>query len=238
MNSERRKTFLVCSRCGIATVHTLQCSAESDVESWDADGYRIHKPATYNVFQCEGCLQVSMYIWSAFHRPDSEFGEQIYPQLLQEIEGVPVAVLQAYLQATQTRSHSNTAYAVLARKVLEAIAKDREIKERNLAHAMSVMSTRGDIPPLLAEAVALIRTFGNTAAHEIGADINEIHAQMIQKFLAILIDYLYTAPAALLEFKLLLGIETADSTPPNTSIESMACDIPSSSIMSNVKLPQ
>lgn len=210
MNEVRRKTFLLCSRCSLATVHTLQCSSESDFEHYDAEGYRMVEPATYNVFQCDGCTQVSMYIWSAFHSPESEFGEQAYPPLLKEIPGVPSAVQFAYHQAEHVKSHSNAAYVVLARKVLEVIAKNRGIAERNLAHAMSVMAARGDIPPLLAEAATLIRTFGNAAAHESGAAINGIHVQMIEKFLAVLIEYLYIAPAALREFKYILGIESDD----------------------------
>ena len=211
MNSERRKSFLICRRCNNSTIHTLQCSSESDIEFHDAEGYRMHEIAKYNVFQCEGCTRVSMYIWSPFHSSYSEFGEQVYPPLLQEIEGVPRAVMLAYQQAEQIRLHSTAAYAVLARKVLEAIAKDWGINENNLSTALSTLAAKGKIPPTLAEAATLIRTFGNAAAHECGTTINWIHLEMIEKFLAVLIEYLYTAPAALREFKFFLDIENEES---------------------------
>jgi hypothetical protein len=152
-----------------------------------------------------------MYIWSPFHSPYSEFGEQVYPPLLQEIEGVTRAVMLAYQQAEQIRLHSTAGYAVLARKVLEAITKDWGINENNLSTALSILAAKGKLPPILVEAATLIRTFGNAAAHESGTTINWIHVDMIEKFLAALIAYLYTDPAALREFKLILEIENEES---------------------------
>lgn len=72
------------------------------------------------------------------------------------------------------------------------------------------MAERGDIPPLLAEAATLIRTFGNAAAHDTASAITGTHTQMIEKFLAVLVEYLYVAPAALREFKFILALETDD----------------------------
>lgn len=126
------QTFLVCDRCNVATIHTLLNSSDSDVEHYDAEGYRLHLPATYSTFRCNGCTRVSLFLWSPFHNPHSEFGEQVFPPSLQEAQGMPGAVQLAYRQAEQVRRHSNEAYAILARKVLEAIVKDYGIGNRNL----------------------------------------------------------------------------------------------------------
>src|SRR5687767_3165105 len=112
MVQERRQTFLVCDRCGKATIHTLLCSEESDVESNDADGYLGIEPATYNVLRCNGCTRISLYIWSAFHRPDTEFGEREYPAWGNKYR-LPSAVQLAFFDAERVKHHSDGAYAIM-----------------------------------------------------------------------------------------------------------------------------
>jgi Domain of unknown function (DUF4145) len=152
-----------------------------------------------------------VYIWSHFHSPHSEFGEQTYPPSVAEESGIPHTVREAYREAERVKQHSNVAYAILARRVLEVIAKERGVSERNLSRAMSVLAIRGEIPPILSEAATLIRTFGNVSAHSSVEKINGMHVEMIEKFLEVLVQYLYVAPAALDGFKSLLDIEPDDS---------------------------
>jgi len=208
MSSASTQTFLVCSRCDIATIHTLLCITDSDYEYFDADGYKGIEPATYRVFRCDGCTRVSVYIWSAFHDPQSQFGEQDYPADSVDVPGAPTNVRIAYKQAAQVKSHSKVAYLVLARRVLDAIVKDRCPKERNLSRALKSLAAKDDIPPMLAEAANHIRLFGNMAAHESDRSFNEIHVQMIEKFLDVLVEYLYITPNAFHEFKALLDLES------------------------------
>jgi hypothetical protein len=210
MSREDRKTFLICHRCDTGTVHTLLCSAESDVKHFDADGYALHEPATYSLFRCDGCTRISVYLRSAFHSPTSDFGELEYPRDFNDLPSAPPAVRTAYRQAERVRTHSNVAYAVLARKVLETIALDRGVEERNLSRSLTVLAARGEVPPLLAEAAHHIRAFGNAAAHESDAEITELHAQMIEWFLATLVEYVYSAPAALRQFKAMLDLESGE----------------------------
>lgn len=217
MSTPSRQTFLICDRCGVATVHTLLCSADSDFEYLDAEGHKGFEPATYSFFQCNGCTRVSLYIWSALHRPPSEFGEQDYPKAPSELGGVPATVRMAYEQAQEAKSHSKLAYAMLARRVLDVIAKDRCPEERNLSRALGVLARNAEIPPVLAEAAKHIRLFGNSATHEAEASFNEMHVRMIETFLAAMVDYLYTMPSTLHEFKMLLDLDgqeqTHDSSP-------------------------
>ena len=123
-----------------------------------------------------------------------------------EVRGAPALVRLAYAQAEKIKPHSKVGYAVLARRVLETIAKDRCADEKNLSRALGILAARGEIPSTLADAANHIRLFGNAAAHEASMQINEIHVQMIDKLLATLLDHLYTSPAELYEFKGLLGL--------------------------------
>jgi Domain of unknown function (DUF4145) len=211
MTEKARKTFLLCGRCGNASVHTLLCSEDSAFRYCDADGFFHHEPATYHIFSCNGCTGISVYIWSCFHSPHSEFGQRTYPPSVAEESEIPYIVRDAYREAERVKQHSNVAYAILARRVLEVIAKERGVAERNLSRAMAVLANRGEIPPILAEAATLIRIFGNVSAHSSVEKINGIHVEMIEKFLEVLVQYLYVAPAALEGFKFLLGIEADGS---------------------------
>lgn len=210
MNEAQRRTFHGCRRCGSATVHTVVCSEESDFRHCDIEGFFHHEPATYSVFRCDGCTEISVYIWSAFHNPESEFGQLIYPPRIGEEPEIPDLVRKAYQEAEAVRWHSNSAYAVLARKVLEIIAKDRGVTEHNLSRSLSVLAERGEIPPLLAKATTLIRTFGNAGAHSSENNITGIHVEMIEQFLEVLMQHIYIAPAALRLFKTLLETEDND----------------------------
>lgn len=205
-----RKTLLVCSRCSSTTIHSLLCSEESEVQYLNGEGIYNYEPGTYSLLRCDGCRQISVYVWSPFHNPGSEFGEKTYPADMVLSSAVPKLVRTIYLQAEKIKQHSTIAYAILARKVLEEIIKERGIAERNLAQGMSILAKRGEIPPFLAEAATLIRIFGNTAAHASEEHIDGLHVLMIEKFLATLIEYLYEAPATLNEFKVLLEMEHND----------------------------
>lgn len=211
MADDERRTFLICCRCGLATIHLLLCSEESDYRYFDADGFYAHEPATYNVFRCDGCTQITMYIWSALHSPGSEFGERTYPEVVAQDPGIPCDIASAYRAAERVKRHSNDAYAIMARKVLELIARDQGVRVRSLSKAMSILAGTGVIPPLLAEAATLIRTFGNTAAHSSEPTLNALHVSLIEKFLHVLIEYVYVAPAALHEFKVLLDIDSNEA---------------------------
>jgi Domain of unknown function (DUF4145) len=207
MPATTRRTFLVCTRCTQATIHSLLNFEESDFKSCSADGFVSHEPATYHFFRCDGCTQISVYIWSALHSPYSEFGELIYPRRFIDGITLPDSVKVAYVEAEKIRPHSVTAYAVLSRKVLEVIANERGINERNLSRALEVLAATNQIPPVLAEAATLIRVFGNVGAHSGGGELNGLHAEMIGQFLELIVQYVYEAPAALHNFKCLLGLD-------------------------------
>lgn len=207
MAKKRRKSFLACPYCNNSTAHTLLCSEYSDFRHYDSEGFLIHEPATFNLFRCNGCIMISMYIWSALHNPYTEFGKLIYPDNGVKECGVPDAVETAYIEADRIKWHSNAGYAVLARKVLEIIVKDRGITARNLANALTVLADRGEIPPLLVEAANLIRIFGNTGAHSSIEKISGTHVQMIEMFLETLIKHIYITPSELKIFKIMLDVD-------------------------------
>lgn len=209
MDKEHFQTALVCNRCGAATRHNLLCEAESDYEYSDVDGLRNSEPAIYRVFRCCGCMQIAVYIWSHLHSPHTDFGECCFPR--EGVEGgLPQEVKAVYLAAKRVKYLSNAAHALMARRVLETVAKDRGITRRNLADALVQLVEREKIPPTLAEALTLIRLFGNASAHDNGVEINSLHTEMADKFLDVLLDHIYYLPGEIGMFKLLVGIDSGD----------------------------
>lgn len=205
MHESRENKFLTCDRCGGATIHSLLCVEESDVEYTDADGYSNVEPAVYRVFSCNGCRRISLYVWSHLHSPHTEVGEREYPTVKLQ-SGLPPSVQSAYMEAKGVKNGSDAAYAIMVRRVLEIVTLDRGIRCRNLALSLSELIKREQLPPALAEAVTLMRTFGNTAAHNKDQAINRLHTDMMERLLDALLEHIYMIPADIAMFKLLVGI--------------------------------
>lgn len=198
------QNFLRCERCSAVTAQTLLFAVESDIEVRDIEGYCSHEWAMYHLFRCDKCAGVSLFLLSPLHSPALEFGELVYPTPANEWLEIPQTVRAAYREAEKVKYHSTVAYVMLARRVLEAIAKERGMTDRTLARALSRLTSKGVIPPLLAEAAALIRTLGNAGAHSGHDDFDGSHVAMIETFLPALLEYLYVTPVTLAGFKSLL----------------------------------
>lgn len=203
--------WLRCERCDTITSHNQQFSIESDVEIRDVESYLFREFAIYRLFLCGRCMGISLFLWSPFHDPGSEFGESVYPPRRNDWSGIPESVRVAYLEAEKVKYHSTIAYVILARRVLAVIARERGITDRSLAQALTRLASEGYVPPSLIEAAALIRSFGNIGAHSIADELDGMHVAMIETFLPALMEHLYVIPSSLIAFKHILGIETDDS---------------------------
>jgi len=200
----KRKTFLFCSRCGKASVHILLSSVSSDERRCSADGHVHHEPSTYFLFQCAGCIGISLYIWSALHQPESEFGECTYPLCESDNDAIPVKVALAYRDAEKVRFQSTNAYAVMVRRVLETIAEEQGIKTPNLFDAMSQLCSKSIMPSYVVEAIKWLRRLGNEGAHAGKTKLDGVDNEVIASSLSIVIQHFYIFPAQVQLFKYLL----------------------------------
>lgn len=208
----KRKTYLFCQHCGHASLHTLISSVASDERCCSADGYVHHEPCTYSLFQCGACIGISLYIWSALHLPESEFGERVYPVNDLDNTAIPATVLLAYGEAEKIRFQSTNAYAAMARCVLETIAEEQGIRSSSLFHSMSQLCPEGTTPLYLADAINWLRKTGNEGAHVSKTKLEGVHNDMIASFLQIVVQHFYIFPAELRMFKYLLEPTEEDAT--------------------------
>ena len=94
----------------------------------------------------------------------------------------------------------------MVRRVLEAVSRDRGINSRSLATSLSELVRKEQISPQLAEAINIMRTFGNASAHNPDRPMNEHHVSIIERFLDALLEHVYLLSADIDFFKQLENI--------------------------------
>jgi hypothetical protein len=203
--------LMSCRHCGDLALHTLLLEHEFAVKYVDAEGYAMTEPATYAVLTCELCSELSLYLKSNLHYPESELGEVAYPVVSVDTDSLPPSIAKAYNDALSVKQKSKVAFLVLGRRVLEEVARDQGVWRGNLARSIETLLSAGKLSPLLADASNLIRAFGNQAAHAGIGTFNEHHVDMADQFLHLLINYLYIAPAQLTMYKHLLDVQQDDA---------------------------
>lgn len=130
----------------------------------------------------------------------------VYPRVADYDDAVPSAVQKIYHQAISCKQQSPLAFAILIRKALEAICDERGVekgkrKERNLSVRLQKLIAKAQIPPILAKMTDVLRTLGNTAAHDAPDDVTVPMTWAIDDFFQAIVEYVYVAPSKLAEFE-------------------------------------
>lgn len=168
------------------------------------DGSLSLMHATYNVAKCETCSEVLVYSSTDEAPEETEntfYGNLLYPIFPGEMKGVPETVRQIYEETVRVKSISPIAFVVLARRLLEEICLDKNTKKKNLAENLKELVSRGELPPVLADASDLIRFIGNAGAHASKTKITVPQTWAVSDFLKVIIEYLYVAPHKINDFK-------------------------------------
>jgi hypothetical protein len=186
---------LDCDTCGRKTPQTrngLASSTEQIEDFYGEDTAPLDIQWNYLFTQCDVCEDVSLYASNNF-----SFEEvRIYPQK-KELSGIPKDIQMTYQEAKKVKNISPTAFAVMARRTLEAICIDQSAEGKNLKDKLDNLSSRGIIPATLARMSHVLRGFGNAGAHA-GSEKVTIHeAHVMEDFLLAVIEYVYIAPAKL-----------------------------------------
>jgi hypothetical protein len=155
------------------------------------------------VVVCETCDHVLLYENMGDQLGNSEFesAELEYPKGGRLSIDVPQTIRGVYDEAARIKEIAPNAFAVQVRRALEALCEDRAAKGRSLAERLKELSTRAEIPPVLAEMTDVLRLIGNMGAHGIGETVHPLQANAIDEFFKAVIEYVYVAPAKLRAFK-------------------------------------
>jgi len=63
------------------------------------------------------------------------------------------------------------------------------------------LAKKGEIPPVLVEITTVLRTLGNSGAHNTDQKVTVPMTWQMDKFFRTLVEYVYVAPARIEEFK-------------------------------------
>jgi hypothetical protein len=176
--------------------------------TWYSEDDRAHRdgPDMWTAFcLCETCDAPVLYDGIDPRELDQSWSPLVYPRVPEFGSEVPATVRKIYAQASRCKEPSPLAFAILIRKALEAICDDRGIekgagKKHDLYHRLNALVARGDIPPTLAKMSDVLRTIGNTAAHDAPDEVTAPMTWAIDDFFQAIIEYVYIAPAKLAKF--------------------------------------
>jgi hypothetical protein len=170
-----------------------------------ADGPAIRD--RYVLFSCPACEHPFLVVSRAEEEvgPDEWTGPDwkvLFPGGGFELRGVPDTIALSYGEAAVCfRAGASTAAAVMCRRALEAICKDKGVTKRNLAANLKALQDQGTIDARLYEWADALRIVGNDAAHNVDEFMSKEDAKDGLDFTRAIIEYVYTFTDAFEKFK-------------------------------------
>ena len=165
------------------------------------------KKLNFDTLECANCKGYVMVLWSA-----SEYGNRIHdyhvlpwPSRLENYpEYWPEAIGRYWLQAQRNTQDENwDAASVMARSALQIALRDHQANGNSLKQEIDDLASKGILPPTMQEWANHIRELGNDSAHpNLEQDpTNPQDTYDIVKFLTFLLEYLYTFPHQIQQYR-------------------------------------
>ncbi|MBM4053348.1 MAG: DUF4145 domain-containing protein [Planctomycetes bacterium] len=158
----------VCPHCGNKTPHKSVFSHSYVGDWYGSDGTLAEDPPTshYSGYSCATCGDLSIY-----ESHDYDAGEElVFPSDVHLDPSIPEIVASNYRESKRVQKVSPNAFAVLIRRSLEALCDDRGVAQGTLHARLKSLAEKGEIPPVLVEVTDVLRTLGNSGAHNTDQD--------------------------------------------------------------------
>lgn len=180
---------------------------------WSADG-----DFWTRAYRCDSCGAASVaktpYDLGADYRHFDECDEY-FEGLDADIEWLPATVLGRRFEDVPSfigdaASEAYACYSIrsyraailLARSVVEAVAKDRGVTDGPLVEKIDALEAQRVISPLMKDTAHAIRVVGNEMAHgDFVAAVDEEECDDVLNFMSALLDAVYQQPAKLTRFR-------------------------------------
>lgn len=208
-----KQQLINCQHCGNKApswvIYTGICVDSDDEERAGQNAFRVK----YWLTKCSTCTDISLYATNSEYGSLEEFdlAELCYPHKQIFGSGVPKSVLQEYDEAAKVEKISTNAYAVMLRRALEAVCKDKKAKGKSLHNMLLDLADKKIIPDKLAEISQTLRTLGNTGAHHGDTEIDKHEVRIMKEFFISMIEYVYVAPRKLERLKRSIARKTAEA---------------------------
>ena len=149
----------------------------------------------YEILECPACDGVT-FQRGYFH---DQFPEEwqpvvLYPTEAKKVDGLPTEIERAYAAALAVKGIEAHAFAVLVRRLLEMICRDKGAQGRSLFEQLKALAQTGVIPEQLIDIANGLRNFGNIGAHAGGVQLSENEVPVIDALCRAILEYVYGAP--------------------------------------------
>ena len=168
-----------------------------------------NKKLNFDTLECGNCKGYVMVLWSAtehgFGRGLHDYRVLPWPLNYDRYpEHWPDAIGRYWLQAKRNiRDENWDAAVVMARSALQIALRDHGAKGKNLKQEIDNLAAKGILPPIMKDWSDHIRELGNESAHPDPKQdpTNPQDAQDIVRFLDFLLEYLYSFPHRIRQYR-------------------------------------
>ena len=167
---------------------------------------RSGKTLNFDTFRCVNCTGYVMVLWSARENTADSHDYKVLPYPLKVTdypESWPDEIGKFWVQAQASLQHEHwDAAAVMARSALQAALRDNNASGGSLKQEIDDLAAKGILAPILKEWADQIRLLGNESAHPDPMQvIDPQDARDIVKFLNFFLEYLYTFPYQIQQYR-------------------------------------
>jgi hypothetical protein len=167
------------------------------------------KLLNFDTLECANCRGYVMVLWSADERSfDPLYNFHVLPWPLKldtHPDEWPTDVGRYWLQAQRNVADENwDAAVVMARSALQLALRCHGASGDNLKKEIADLADKGVLPPLMREWSDEVRELGNDSAHPSPSEnpVAPEDARDIVRFLDFLLEYLYTLPHQIGQYRL------------------------------------
>jgi hypothetical protein len=168
------------------------------------------KKLNFDTLECGNCKGYVMVLWSASGSGIGRGGLHNYEVLPWPLqfdtypEHWPEAIGRFWLQAKRNvRDENWDAAAVMARSALQIALRDQDATGNTLKQEINDLAAKGALPPVMKEWSDYVRELGNESAHPKPSQspTSPQDARDVVRFLDFLLEYLYTLPHQIKEYR-------------------------------------
>ena len=158
----------------------------------------------FDTLKCGSCASFVQVVWSGSHSLH-DFKVQPWPLKVSKApEHWPQAIGRYWVQAKRNLKDENwDAAAVMARSALQLALREKGASGRTLFGEIDDLASKGVLPPVMQEWAHGVRELGNDSAHPtVGqAPTSGRDAQDITRFLDFFLEYLYSLPKQINDYR-------------------------------------
>lgn len=168
------------------------------------------KTLNFDTLKCGNCSGFVMVLWSANDHsfgPNGIHGYRVLPWPLRVTSAPrhwPDEVQRYWIQAQRNLQDENwDAAALMARSALQVALRNNKAQGRTLKSEIEDLASKGILPPLMKDWSDNVRDLGNVSAHPQPGQppTSSEDARDIVKFLNFLLEYLYTLPQRINDYR-------------------------------------